>query len=344
MLTATHELDMSSSSHQSPSLGRFTGLPFASTVIDTLTSATSPLLDNDETSDTNDNESLQPDEPTPQQTETYNEFCRSILEICKTRVTSTWDGHTFTFSAQNDLIPLTDFENHWDALEIIPPVTEADATAQNSTPTRTAGPSSTGSSIVDEMTRSIRQNHVSLMARLFLKTCPGDENRGWGPMTHGMLSGAAQGGLPLDELEEVAGMICFRLEAALIADYLVETFNLPKPGGQICILWDSEPWRREVRNYPLHTMIFRKLVGKGFPPFPAKDQGPPFERFLFYMAAAIALKDLPEPSTIQLIDQLTLFMDKAREFQKQRAISDHSTLERAQLWLKTLGRRMKSSQ
>ena len=93
---------MSTSWQKSPSLGRFTGSPFASTVIKTLTSATSPLLDDDETSDANE-ESLQPDEPTPQQTETYNEFCRSILQVCKTRMTSLWDGHTFTFSAQNDL-------------------------------------------------------------------------------------------------------------------------------------------------------------------------------------------------------------------------------------------------
>ncbi|EEU37803.1 uncharacterized protein NECHADRAFT_88238 [Fusarium vanettenii 77-13-4] len=343
---------MSTSWQKSPSLGRFTGSPFASTVINTLTSATSPLLDDDETSDAIE-ESLQPDEPTPQQTETYNEFCRSILEVCKTRVTSAWDSHTFTFSAQNDSwdhswtgrtgIPLTNFETRWDALEIIPPVTEADATAQNSMITRTVGPSSTEPSIVDEMTRSIRQKHVSSMAGLFLKTCPGDENRGWGPLVHGMLSRAADGALPSNELEEIAGMICFRWESALIADYLVETFNLPKPGGQICILWDSRPWRLEVGNYPLHNMIFDKLVAKDFPPFPAENQGPPFQRFLFYMAAAVALKDLPEPSTIHLIDQLTLFMTKAKEFQEQRAMSDRSTLERAQLWFKALGRRMKSS-
>lgn len=107
---------------------------------------------------------------------------------------------------------MTHFENHRDALEIIPPVTEAEAAAQNPTTARTAGPSSTESSIVDEMTRSIRQNHVASMARLFLQTCPGDENRGWGPMTHGMLSRALRGDLPLDELEEIAGMICFRWE------------------------------------------------------------------------------------------------------------------------------------
>ena len=93
----------------------------------------------------------------------------------------------------------------------------------------------------------------------------------------------------------------------------------------------------------MYAMIFGKLVARGFPPFPAKNQGPPFERFLFYMAAAVALTDLPEPSTNLLIDQLALFMAKAKEFQEQRVISERSTLERAQEWLKALGRKMKSS-
>ncbi|RSM11489.1 hypothetical protein CEP52_003017 [Fusarium oligoseptatum] len=296
MTTAAHGSDMSTSWPESPRLGHFTGSVFASAVIKTLTSTTSPLLD-DETSDAKNEESLQPDEPTPQQTETYNEFCQSILEVCETRVTSLWNGRTFTF-------------NRWDALEIIPPATE-NATDKKPEAVRTAEPSSTGDSFIDEMTRSIHQKDVPSMARLFLQTCPGDENRGWGPLAHGMLSRALEDDLPLDELEEVAGMICFRWESPLIADYLVETFNLPKPKGQIYILWDS---LSGGINNPLYHTIFHKLAQGGFPPLPAKNQGPPFLRFLFYLTAAVSLTNLPEPSTLLLIDKLTIFMAKAKEF------------------------------
>lgn len=75
MTTAAYGDDISTSWQ-----GRYPGSVFAAAVIERLTSTSSPLLD-DATGGTEE-ESLQPEEPTPQQTETYNEFCQSILDVC----------------------------------------------------------------------------------------------------------------------------------------------------------------------------------------------------------------------------------------------------------------------
>jgi hypothetical protein len=359
MITAAHQEDESVSWQGSKSLGRFAGSIFASAVIKTLTSRTSPLLDDG--AGGADEESLQPEEPTLQQTETYNEFCRSILDVCRNQVTTLWDNQTFTFSAQNDSwddswtgrtgIPLTHFEDRWRALEVVPYTGPAgdklavDTHPSNEAFVRNIGESKTAGHLafVDEMTKSICQRRVCLMAQLYLQTCPGDENRGWGPLVQGRLRKAVEGKLDAEELEEVIGLICFRWELGLLADYMVEAFGLPKPGDEICILWDSQPWRSKVDNYPLHSMIFRRLVNGGFPPSPAKNQGPPFTRFLHYMAAAVTLRDLGEPCTNQLIDGLLLFMAKTREFYQQRVVTERTTLERAQRWFKSLGKKMKSA-
>jgi len=71
-------------------------------------------------------ETLQPDSPTQLQTESYNQFCRSILEVCGARVHRLWAKQGFTFSAQNDDwdhswtartgIPLARFEERWNRL------------------------------------------------------------------------------------------------------------------------------------------------------------------------------------------------------------------------------------
>ncbi|RMJ11955.1 hypothetical protein CDV36_008400 [Fusarium kuroshium] len=295
MTTVTRE-DETSTSWQ----GRCPGSVFAAAIIYTLTSTSSPLLDG-ETAGTEE-ESLQPEEPTPEQEETYDEFCRSILNVCR--------NGPFEESSIADTCPSNEAFVGAPELSKLSRVTEA-------------------AFFIDETTGLTCQKRVSPMAELFLQTCPGDE--------------CSEKNLPQDDLEEVAGLISFRWELGLLADYLVEIFGLPQPGGKICVLWNSQPWYSEAIKYPLHGMIFDGLVRGGFLPTPAVNQGPPFDRFLHYMAAAVALKDLSEPCTSQLVDQLVLFMAEARKFQEQRVVSDQNTLEKAQRWFKAIGRRMKSA-
>ncbi|RSL81348.1 hypothetical protein CEP51_005898 [Fusarium floridanum] len=309
MITTTHEDDISTSWQ-----GHCPGSVFAAAIINTLTSTSSPLLDG-ETAGTEE-ESLQPEEPTSEQEETYDEFCRSILNVCK--------NGPFEERAIADTCPSNKAFIGAPQLSGLMKI-------------------SGGTFFIDEMTGSICQKRVSPMAELSLQTCPGDECSGWGPMVRNTLRSSTEKTLPQDELEEVAGLISFRWELGLLADYLVEIFGLPQPGGKICVLWNSQPWYSEAIKYPLHGIIFNRLVRGGFLPTPAVNQGPPFDRFLHYMAAAVALKDLPEPCTNQLVDQLVLFMAEARKFQEQRVVSDQNTLEKAQRWFKAIGRRMKSS-
>ena len=78
----------------SGSIGRSCGSIFASTIINTLSSVSSPLLDNSAfgplPGPAESMETLQPDSPTQLQTESYNQFCRSILEVCGARVHRLW--------------------------------------------------------------------------------------------------------------------------------------------------------------------------------------------------------------------------------------------------------------
>ncbi|KAL2682495.1 hypothetical protein Neosp_006947 [[Neocosmospora] mangrovei] len=210
MTTAAHGDDISTSWQ-----GRCPGSVFAQAVIRTLSSTSSPLLD-DGTEGTKD-ESLQPEEPTPQQTETYNEFRQSILDVCS--------NGPFEGRLNADIHP------HSEAFVRVPELSEL---------AKVSG----GTFFIDENTGKICQKRMSSMAQLFRQTCPGDWNSGWGPLAQGMLGRAIEGKLDADELEEVPGMIRFRWESGLLADYMVEAFGLPKPGGEICILWNS--WRSET--------------------------------------------------------------------------------------------------
>ncbi|KAM6514373.1 hypothetical protein FALCPG4_015522 [Fusarium falciforme] len=304
---------------------------------------------------------LQPEEPTPQQTEAYNAFCRTIVDVCKDRVTRLWRYQTFTFSAQDDQwgyswtgrtgIPLNHFARRWHALEIVPYTRSAEDTMNmNTDPSNpsfpgTAGQSATGAeATVDEMTRNICQNRVAHMAELFLQTCPGDWNSGFGPLAYGTISRALKRDLPMEELDEIAATTAFRWEMALYADHLVEAFDLAMPGGKICILWDRQIGNLEAGHFHQYSVIYYLLVNAEFDPVPADNQGPPFLRFLYYMAAAIAITNLPEDATTALIKELISYTDSMKRFHQDRVSSEYTILQRAQDWFKEIGRRMRVAQ
>jgi hypothetical protein len=128
----SHGLDKSLSNvwNSSESIGRTCGSIFASTMFQTLSSVTSPLLDPRQSSQSSDDETLHPDEPTDQQTLTYNSLCRSVLDTCQNKVTRFSSNQCFAFSAQDDAweyswsgrtgIPLAYFQDRWNALKIHP--------------------------------------------------------------------------------------------------------------------------------------------------------------------------------------------------------------------------------
>ncbi|KAI2721018.1 hypothetical protein CBS147332_4258 [Penicillium roqueforti] len=182
------------------SVGRTCGSIFASTQFQTLSSATSPLLDARESSNSSDQLSLQPEEPNDQQTLSYNSFCQSVLDTCQNSVTRLGNRQCFTFSAQDDRweyswtgrtgIPLAHFECRWKQMKPYPYTGPEDiralrnqdpgnATFTVSDPNKVGGVHTTrDSEIIENITALIAQYRIKEMARMFHATYRGDWNRG----------------------------------------------------------------------------------------------------------------------------------------------------------------------
>lgn len=175
--------------------------------------------------------------------------------------------------------------------------------------------------MMDEMAGLSRQNRVPEMAWLFLQTCPGDWDCGWGPTVRSTLARAVRKELPAAELNEVAATIRFRWELALYADHLVKTFGLPAPGGEICILWDFKKWCLEVvrGQHGQHSAVWNMLVQGGIKPDLLDHDGCPFDRFLHYMVAAVTLANLPEGLLRALTIRLGQYTAGEHGFLQRRA-------------------------
>ncbi|KAJ6094503.1 hypothetical protein N7467_002016 [Penicillium canescens] len=352
---------------QSPSIGRFCGSVFASTMFKTLSSAASPLLEAGLASDLSQSQqSLQPEDPNSVQTLTYNAFCESVWRTCANSVTRLWNSQNFNFSAKDDAweyswtgrtgFPLADFSERWNALKSIPYTGSEELRALRdqdpSNPSFSAsGPvrSGLGENVMDEMTGHIAQKRLKDMARLFHQTCPGDHNMGRETGFWGKLRGFYEYGEFEEHAAMIEGAIRFRWESALLADFIVEMLNLPVPNGEICIMWDWMAWK----GVKLETMarddlrawshpIYRKLS----PHFEApsyKEQGPPFERPVEYVVAALMDASMPEGELVAKILAIIEFMDLSRACNQQRLCGDREVRQRGREWLRTVGKRARQS-
>jgi hypothetical protein len=103
-------------------LGRTFGTVFASSIIESLTSSTSPLLE----SPAEESYSLQPDDPTPEQAAAYDAFCDAIMDVLRKPTTVLRGKNGFQFAAQDDTwekywaartgVPLDHFQRVWEPL------------------------------------------------------------------------------------------------------------------------------------------------------------------------------------------------------------------------------------
>ena len=364
----------------SPSIYRACSSVFASTLIDTLCSTTSELVHDEEqqqpsSSSPSDLEPLQPDDPTEEQTKTYNEFCQSILEVCGDCVHRLWEEQKFSFSAQHDQwdsswtgrtgIPLEYYAKRWNELVTYPYTGTAELRAlKDPSPQNMSfreenldkpfigrvGFGSSGGGPIDEMTASIRHRWVSEMARLFLLTCPGDWSSGQEVRLGSVLRRYAAGEEEVytDWGLDVVACIQFRWELALIADRLVDMLGLPPPSGQPCIMWDRHRWITSIKDKipdwdDRESRIYGSLYARGFFVHGTQRQGPPFLRFVKYVISALIEADTSDTETKERIDAVVGFMDRAKEFNKQRALEQPTVRSRSQAWLKSLGKRMRDS-
>lgn len=375
LAAASHETDARNGQANawcaSASIGRTFGSVFASTMIETLSSATSPLLDADQRDDLRDEGALQPDTPTERQTHTYNAFCQSVLDTCQNSITRLGGFQNFSFSAQNDEwtfswtgrtgIPLVHFRERWDQLKPYLYTGPADLRDMRnpdphnlsfiaSGPNKSGGVQATeGQGIVDTMTDHMAHGRLKEMARIFHEdTCPGD----WTHFDHVALSARLfqfYKGLDNTCKDMLEATIRFRWEAALLADYVVETFRLPLPSNQICIMWHSGVWGIEMEKiYPKSEFDPRC----GYATEKLKDcfdlprlplQGPEFTRPLEYIVAALFETNKPRETLTELCNAIVALMENIKAFQSQRLCKDPEVRIRGRQWLKSIGRRARRS-
>ncbi|KAF3804146.1 hypothetical protein GCG54_00000495 [Colletotrichum gloeosporioides] len=368
MLAAADPKHTSNAWQDSPSIGRACGSVFASTVIKSLTSSASPLQPILPAGV----EQLEPESDNPTQTQTYNAFCHSVLNICATQVTTLHGNEAFTFSAQDDQwdwswtrrtgIPLSHFQKRWDALPDVPfntrnlllthKKTYSDPDPRNASFSGSAGPSQTGGGdISEEFVKNLTKNRTAAMARTFLETCPGDWDSGFGPIARGCLRAAANHQKVIDPDVDVAAMMAFRWEVSLLADYIVQHFNLKAPNGETCLMWDRGKWQAEgfktIPNYDKrYSAVWSALQNANIEPEPATIQGYPFVRFSEYLTVAVVALDLSGPDTMSLASKIGDFMEEFRKFQETRSMTtatrDRGVIRKARDFFKVMGQKFSS--
>ncbi|KAM6484957.1 hypothetical protein HDV62DRAFT_353690 [Trichoderma sp. SZMC 28011] len=203
-----------------------------------------------------------------------------------------------------------------------------------------------GKELIDELAEAIHLDRVADMARLFLQTCPGEENRGWRSSQIYVLERAAKG-LP-DEEEAVwvtADLIRFQWEMSLLCDHIVSLFGLRVPNGQICLLWNDRVWRYLTKSTTKsqrssYDDIWRYLFDQRFPHRCRNSQGPPFNRALHYLAAALAETTQTFDECMAKADEIVAFAKAWEGNFQEHVVQNENVVESGPEWewLKTIGK------
>ncbi|KAH7328807.1 hypothetical protein B0I35DRAFT_418404 [Stachybotrys elegans] len=367
-LAAADEDEQSISWLKSMSLDRFCGSIFASIIIDTLVDVTSPLLEDREATSSAENmqpekphltyygqEILQPEKPSARQTQTYNQFCRNILAVCRSRMNGLWDQQAFTFDAQDDAweytgragIPLAYFKDRWDRL-----------------PAATGLPQS-GGLAAGGNTTSIRRR-AEAMASMLLSSCPGDWDHGTSVSFRTSLRDFING-VTYDEdssdaderdfltPEEVISTVEYRWELFALADRMVEHFQLPRPLNSSCAALDWDEWEsktyhwesktfRQTRDYKrvFYKSLWAQLKVMGRMTDPMEDQGPQFDRPRRYMCAAMMDSGKPFDECMAIAEEICEMVAFLKDGMQKTVLEDPHVRKSARLWFTTLRRRMRS--
>ncbi|KAI1820452.1 hypothetical protein F4861DRAFT_59446 [Xylaria intraflava] len=382
--TALNRTIATAAGHESPSISwpelypfGFPGSIFAGSLINTLTSTTSPLLDchSDLGQANGTKKPLQPESPSHNQTLTYNSFCTAILESC-TRLTPFSEEHEFSFGCVNDRwddswtgivgVPVRDYQKIWDELPTKPytgPSLDLDQDPRNSNAQNGQGTGAvkTGGTqdVKDTLIRYIKNKNVRDLAMRFATcACPGDWNRGENVAYYGMLKDCGRGKRPIaiqlsvrDEFDfdwtddiDVYASIVFRFEWAALTDFLTETLELPRPDDQECLFWNVSEWNARnsaTRQSLAYRELRAQLKDGGFCKSPPLAQGPEFTRPAEYLAAAMMESGVHEFTRTQMVGRVLSFVQKAELFEMARMMSsvihDPSIRRQAQAWLAALG-------
>ncbi|KAK0622632.1 hypothetical protein B0T14DRAFT_384529, partial [Immersiella caudata] len=356
-MAAADEDTASVSWRLSDSMGRACGSVFAGHTIASLTKITTPLLPQDFGSegplaDKDEDDSLQPSEPTEVQTETYNEFCRAVV----TAIDTNTDWHSalltqFTFSAQDDQweyswsrrsgLPLARFKERWDQLPVYP---------ATSPMARTEDIFFAGGAVIDEMTCHLLHARVRSMASLFYNICDPDWVKGQNIRLGGAIHCYLRGEPAHYSEAEIAGIIRFRWMTSRLMDRFIDDHGLTAPNGQICILWNTEEYELAMRKKHgtrewsgRYSSVWKGLLRGDGLIRPSDDQGPPFYRSLQYVTSAIAENSFAEgeDKANAAVEAYCNFVATLRKHHIASAMDSATVRTSARSWLKAVGRRIR---
>ncbi|KAK3338603.1 hypothetical protein B0T25DRAFT_508455 [Lasiosphaeria hispida] len=342
----------------SASMGRACGSVFAGAIINTLSGVSTPLLPRDEASaapETEERLGLQPEDPTEAQTDTYNEFCRTVTTTLGARGISSALLKGFRFSAQNDqweytwtrrtAIPLARFRDRWERLPIYPRQVFHDA-------------SSIESSHLAGSTHITDQEHARVygMAEQFYRLCPGDWNAGPNVSLASKFFSFLKGLPDAPSASEIADVIKFRWEACLMADKFVRDHNLRRPNQEICVRCHLREFKYGKQDkfghkvydpwYARHMLTWIILRDNGGKMEPAEHQGPDFIRPCQYVSFAIAeTYNTPETEedAIKAAQAYCDYLASYRQFYLDQVIRSSDIQRKGRNWLRSIGRRVRRS-
>jgi hypothetical protein len=362
------ETYLSQAWNDSASISRACGSIFATTLIDSLTQTTSPLLQSSpspqEEAVSGGSNSLQPSTATEVQTETYNEFCRSVVRTLGENVTRRPNRHEFRFAAQDDEwaqcwfartgIPLGHFQQRWDQapvyktttpndftnLDPLNPLWSSSAAGSDGPRSRTGGSAAMSASAPnllreDAHSPGFFRRKMQANAAMLGNSCPGDWNRSPNRRIRGMLRDYARGGeFGLKHESFLIKVMLFRLQTAEFVDTVVSNYRLIQPLGQTCLFWDKERWldlrpeKGQKWRDISHHMSQEGVVFREHP-----SQGDGFTRGNFYLGASIFDSNLNSDTAVSVIREIGKCLREGAHGAEQSLISQSSVRDRARLSL-----------
>lgn len=114
-------------------------------------------------------------------------------------------------------------------------------------------------------------------------------------------------------------------------------------------MWNRLSWldhKLETMPTPDSEARWRKMYNSldGYFEIPClREQGPPFNRPLHYLVAALLEADKPERETSAIISAIGNSMSTVRMFHQRRLFGDQEVRGRGREWLKSIGRRARKS-
>ncbi|KAK2000824.1 hypothetical protein LX36DRAFT_689194 [Colletotrichum falcatum] len=157
------------------------------------------------------------------------------------------------------------------------------------------------------------------MAKIFLKTCPGDWDSGLGQYVFHSVRDTISNERASTDGMDVSSTISFRWKMAHLADRIVETLQLAVPSNTPCLLWSKREWQQDRKQRLGETafdnkwdIVWRQFIDGRLMPRPSVKQGPEFTRFQQYLVAAVRESVSSQENSDELVKKILALTKKAK--------------------------------